>query len=253
MSLPVFNEDLNIIAALGDEPNLDDGLTANQLKAKFDEAANKIKAYINGDLKSTVDGLANGTGLANKAVKTAKIDDHAVTKQKIALGAVDHEKLALQAVYEQNIAPYAVTGGKIASGAVTPAKTTGLQMSIKQASCTINAENWTRKIVTVPTSYSYYVARFNFDANTFPPSHVKFIVKPRADVNFGPPDESLIAEAAENLAVCSGVRFELVNLVTVASTLTYQQATIIAHGWQTTGHTVDLDVFAIPDNALVSN
>lgn len=253
MSLPVFNEDLNIIAALGDEPNLDDGLSASDLKAKFDEAANKIKAYINGDLKNTVDGLANGTGLASKSVKTAKIDDQAVTKAKIALGAVDHTRLAEQAVYEENLAPYAVTGGKIASGAVTPEKSTGLQRTIPCAACTILAEDWTLKTVQLPTAYTYFEAHVLFDANTFPQSHARFIVKPHTDVNFGPKDDSLIADAAANLAACSGVRFEVVNVATVASTLTYQQVIIIAHGWRTAGKDVSLDVFAIPDNALVPN
>lgn len=46
MSLPLLTEDLSIIAALDDEPNL----SASALKAKFDEAGNYIKTYLNDTL-----------------------------------------------------------------------------------------------------------------------------------------------------------------------------------------------------------
>ncbi|MBR6801738.1 MAG: hypothetical protein IKM61_08310 [Eubacteriaceae bacterium] len=46
MSLPLFTEDLNIISSLDDAPQMD----AAELKAKFDEAANLLKDYINEDL-----------------------------------------------------------------------------------------------------------------------------------------------------------------------------------------------------------
>lgn len=47
MAIPSFTEDMDIISALGDRPNTDDGLTPSQLKAKFDLAGNRIKTYIN--------------------------------------------------------------------------------------------------------------------------------------------------------------------------------------------------------------
>lgn len=45
-----LNGDLNIIQKLDDEPNDVGGLTSAQLKAKFDEAGNTIKTYINDTL-----------------------------------------------------------------------------------------------------------------------------------------------------------------------------------------------------------
>ncbi len=42
--------ELDIISALEDEPNDVGGLTAAELKARFDEAGNIIKNYINGTL-----------------------------------------------------------------------------------------------------------------------------------------------------------------------------------------------------------
>ena len=47
MSFTTLNTDLNIVQALADEPNDVGGLSAAQLKAKFDEAANIIKEYLN--------------------------------------------------------------------------------------------------------------------------------------------------------------------------------------------------------------
>lgn len=45
-----LTNNLNIISALSDLPNQSDGLTSSQLKAKFDEAVNIIKTYINDTL-----------------------------------------------------------------------------------------------------------------------------------------------------------------------------------------------------------
>ena len=47
MSIPKLTKDLAIIQKLSDLPNATEGLTADQLKAKFDEAAIAIQAYIN--------------------------------------------------------------------------------------------------------------------------------------------------------------------------------------------------------------
>lgn len=57
-----FTEDMEILQKLGDNPNSDDGLNENELKAKFDEAGIKIKAYLLtmiGQLNKFVDDLNN--------------------------------------------------------------------------------------------------------------------------------------------------------------------------------------------------
>jgi hypothetical protein len=122
MALTTFNDDLNIISKLADEPNLDDGLTAAEFKGKFDEAGNRIKTYINGTLKNAVDGLADGTGLADGAVTTEKIADGAVRTVKLNDGAVTSTKIYTDAVTESKIYAGAVTEGKIRDGAVTEGK-----------------------------------------------------------------------------------------------------------------------------------
>lgn len=50
MAITPISNNMNIIAALDDEPNVDGGLTPAQLKAKFDEAGNILKTYINSTL-----------------------------------------------------------------------------------------------------------------------------------------------------------------------------------------------------------
>ena len=55
-----FNEDLNIIAGLSDAPVADGSYTVAQFKAKFDEAANLLKNFLNNTL---IPALEAGTGV----------------------------------------------------------------------------------------------------------------------------------------------------------------------------------------------
>ena len=50
MNFTQFSYDMEIIGKLSDTPNVDDGLTAAQLKDKFDEGGKAIKDYINNTL-----------------------------------------------------------------------------------------------------------------------------------------------------------------------------------------------------------
>lgn len=50
MAIPKMTDDLNIIQALSDLPNSEDGLTAEDLKAKFDAAGLAIQNFINNKL-----------------------------------------------------------------------------------------------------------------------------------------------------------------------------------------------------------
>ena len=91
MSLTKLTADLNIIQALDDEPNDVGGLTAAQLKAKFDQAGGAIKTYLNGTLTPELD-----TALAGKVGTGTTINGHplsgnvTVTKGDIGLGNVDN-------------------------------------------------------------------------------------------------------------------------------------------------------------------
>ena len=54
MAIPKFTSDVSVISKLGTKPNTDNGLSDEQLKAKFDEAPNLIKEYINNKLVPAV-------------------------------------------------------------------------------------------------------------------------------------------------------------------------------------------------------
>ena len=84
MSLEKLTTDLNIIQALVNEPNDVGGMTADQVKAKFDSAGNIIKDYINNvltpaiDLKTSADGipLSDINAINSElAAKTSQISD----------------------------------------------------------------------------------------------------------------------------------------------------------------------------------
>lgn len=82
MAITTVAKEMAIIAALADLPNATDGLTAAQLKAKFDEGGLALKTYINGTLipalESTIDGASGAdqigatdvTGLTGATVQT---------------------------------------------------------------------------------------------------------------------------------------------------------------------------------------
>lgn len=57
MAVSTFTTDLNIIAALDDEPNDAAGLTASQAKAKFDEAGLTLQSYLNDTMIPELDAV----------------------------------------------------------------------------------------------------------------------------------------------------------------------------------------------------
>lgn len=75
MSLTKFTDNLNIISSLPDKPALE----SSELKAKFDEAANKIKGYVNETLTEEVekiitDNVKNLKTLIEEKMSKAKKD-----------------------------------------------------------------------------------------------------------------------------------------------------------------------------------
>lgn len=70
MALPTLDQSLDIIAKLDDEPNDVGGLTAAELKARFDLAGNIIKDYINGTLLSAIAGAEGLTAAGITGVQS---------------------------------------------------------------------------------------------------------------------------------------------------------------------------------------
>ena len=147
--------DLYIISLLDDEPNDVGGMSSAELKAKFDEAANTIKTYINeslipelagayGAASVGIDAVPGLTGVstvqaalakieeqmaemtqgavANESITTAKLAALAVTSAKLAAAAVETAKIKDEAVTTPKLAALAVTAARLADLAVETAK-----------------------------------------------------------------------------------------------------------------------------------
>ena len=147
--------DLYIISLLDDEPNDVGGMSSAELKAKFDEAANTIKTYINESLIpelagtngaesvgiDTVPGLTGAStvqaalakieeqmaemtqgAVADESITTAKLAALAVTSAKLAAAAVETDKIQDGAITSVKLADLAVTAARLADLAVETAK-----------------------------------------------------------------------------------------------------------------------------------
>lgn len=116
MALTPFNTNLDIIAALADEPNDVGGLGAAQLKAKFDEAGNLIKDYINltliPEITSDITAAAEGIG-AGGTLDTEKISDAAITEPKLAPVSVTRGKVAPDAIGTNEVENGSITLPKL--------------------------------------------------------------------------------------------------------------------------------------------
>lgn len=88
MAIDKFTKDMDIIAALDNEPNDTGGLTAEQLKGKFDEGGKAIKAYLNETVATAID-QQEADAAALKAVKhthsnKALLDTYTQTEANLA-------------------------------------------------------------------------------------------------------------------------------------------------------------------------
>lgn len=133
MAFSRFDKDLDIIAKLSDDPNTTDGLTSNQLKARFDQGPKTIKDWINAVFLAALEGVSAAANIgakltgfpsittvqgaldqvltvANQASQ-ASIPDNSIAQAKLAV--VDNTELN-GAVGTVNINKQAVTHSKLA-------------------------------------------------------------------------------------------------------------------------------------------
>ena len=119
MALSKFTKDMGIISALDDEPNDVGGLTATELKAKFDEGGQAIKAFINDTLTTQADQQF-ATKQEVQGIVLGQVPDHSITPEKLAepfasavvLSAVDFTASSWTAVMEEDqetVAEYTMT------------------------------------------------------------------------------------------------------------------------------------------------
>lgn len=143
MSFERLTTDTNVIRDLADRPNDVNGLSADQLKAKFDQIGEAITNYINNTLlRALEDGSAAGnigieeiTGLAAGTVQeallalkaavdsavTGDIPDDSLETGKYKDRSVTGPKIALNALLTEHYADRSVTGAKVAEGTLETA------------------------------------------------------------------------------------------------------------------------------------
>lgn len=116
MAYSKITDDMNIIQALPDEPNDVGGLTAAQLKEKFDEAGNKIKTAFN----NLVDELNNDSSGAS-ASEIGFTRSAGVPADNVQ-DAIDNVQNQLAGISQGEVADGSITTAKLADGSVTAAK-----------------------------------------------------------------------------------------------------------------------------------
>lgn len=141
MGFTRFEDNVSVHQGLSDEPNIDDGLTAEELKKKFDEPAEKLKKVFN-DLTNELENNTSAkklgaqklnnadnsdeniqakleslqsqiTTINNTNIATSKIEDGAIITSKIANANVTTDKIADSSVTTNKINNGSVTGEKI--------------------------------------------------------------------------------------------------------------------------------------------
>ena len=88
LAIPAFEEDVDVIQKLDDEPNDVGGLTAAELKAKFDEAGNRIKTYLNETLVPSIsETVAEAEERAEAEAARVLAEEQRVTAEQARVAA----------------------------------------------------------------------------------------------------------------------------------------------------------------------
>ena len=117
MAFTKITDDLNIIQALDDEPNVDSGMSAAQLKAKFDEAPNKIKTAFNNLIDALGDQREGYEASSNiSAAKIYSIDESDNNVQ----AKLEHLKELVDNVVLGDIPDNSITKTKLTFGDTIP-------------------------------------------------------------------------------------------------------------------------------------
>lgn len=130
--IPRCSVETNVIRMLGDNPNTDNNLSAEQLKAKFDQAPEGIVAYLNNEMLPHTQGKIEIIGLL-KSDGTGKVAE--------AVPGVD---------YQIPMKADSVTTEMLGNGVVTPEKlSASFAAPSSSSTATLTVEGWADKKQTV--------------------------------------------------------------------------------------------------------
>lgn len=113
VQIPKLNDDLDVIAKLGDNPNTDNGMSSADLKAQFDKAPNIIKKFINDYVVPAINNYVVGSGFLPLTGGTMKGDIAMGGKKVTGLGTPADSGDAVNKEYADKLVPTVIpiTGG----------------------------------------------------------------------------------------------------------------------------------------------
>ena len=107
MAFTKFEKDMGIIIKLDDEPNDAGGMTADELKRKFDEAGQALKEYIN---ETLLPELSGENGAANIGAKPFEGAPGTTVQEQIEQVSKRVEGVVLGQIPDHSITPVKLTG-----------------------------------------------------------------------------------------------------------------------------------------------
>lgn len=235
--------DLYIISLLDDEPNDVGGMSSAELKAKFDEAANTIKTYINESLipelagtngaeSVGIDTVPGLTGVGTVQAALAKIEeqmaemtqgavaDESITTAKLAALAVTSAKLAAAAVETDKIKDGAVTSVKLADLAVTAARLADLAVeTAKIKDKAITTAKIADKAVTTAQLGDASVGTAQLDALSVTAAKLAALAVETAKIKDGAVTRAKLAQDALYSPIVGGVGTRYITSADIGKTL----------------------------------
>lgn len=112
MAIPQMEDDVEVISKLGDTPGSDDGLTAQQLKGRFDLAGVRIKNFINNTLIPHLNQLVDVQALLDGILDTSLTKEDKAAPAK-TVGDALSKKLNVdggELTGDLNLNQYRITG-----------------------------------------------------------------------------------------------------------------------------------------------
>ena len=145
MALTLFTGDADVISQLSNQPNDNDGLSATQLKGKFDQTGAAIKAFLNEthipEVESAINAAAAGIG--TEGFSGAIIRDGTITAEKLSTQS------GFEAVKTEVIRSGAVTLPKLASALQALLATIPNKAIFSQKTATLLSNGWSNNQQTV--------------------------------------------------------------------------------------------------------
>ena len=167
MEFPKFTTDLSIISKLGDNPGTDNGLSAEELKAKFDEASLLLQAYLNGTLVEMLNSAFAGGDSApvDGLNMSGAINMNRNPLQNVREPQSDHEAMNLGYAKEHFVPNERTVNGKALA----------TDIALNAADVGARSETWLPTIAEIgaaPSGYglgkSQYITADALDSTTAP-------------------------------------------------------------------------------------